>query len=293
MEKIMFSVVVATYNGADYVRAQIESILLAVKEDMQVEIIVTDNGSNDDTIGIVNHIKATSTCVPIRFVYTDRLGVSANFANGISECTGSYIVLADQDDIWEPRKLEVVYEYVKRFPSSDLFAHSAKTFGPETSDRVLHPTVSFGELFGLGCCLVVKKSLADAFVVLEKENFDNSFLAQIGHDRWLCTMASINSSYKLIPDVLLNYRRHGRNFSRLGKYKKRSIFAKFSSLFLDERAYYRTKERYEMLAFLKLRHGENWKSRSMKVKLAVFWMFLFLFKIGRSFKMSSSPKIGQ
>lgn len=270
-EQVLFSIIVATYNGEKYIRDQLESILKAIDEGMSAEIVVSDNGSMDTTVDILESIKRTTLDIPIKIVFEDRRGVAQNFANGIRSSSGRYIVLSDQDDIWLPDKLKVLKDYIYRQPEVDLLAHSACTFGPASSGRVLRPKVSFGELFSIGCCLVVSRSLADEFLDVISEASDNKALLGVGHDRWLCTMASARCSFRVINDVLLLYRRHEQNASVLSNRLKRGITYKVYDLFFSPRAAFRIAERYEVMLLLRRLDTNFLRSPKMRVKFG----FLF------------------
>lgn len=103
----------ATYNGARYLREQVDSILnqdLSAYPNSELELIVSDDGSTDDTLKILasyqderikvyHHIKKEYKYNEAAFACT------ANFANALRKVTGDYIFLSDQDDIWFPLKI--------------------------------------------------------------------------------------------------------------------------------------------------------------------------------------------
>ncbi len=107
------SVAMCTYNGAEYIVEQLESI--AAQTLLPAEIVVSDDGSTDGTIALLKQTwerlaehsaelrKVTLTVV----VNKSSLGVTKNFEQAISKTTKQYIFLADQDDLWFPTRLEV------------------------------------------------------------------------------------------------------------------------------------------------------------------------------------------
>ena len=107
MEKpISLSVVVCTYNGAKYLRPQLDSLLQQTL--MPMEILIHDDGSIDDTLDIAY---AYAEKHPIIRVMKNggRHGVNANFLAALHSASGDFIAICDQDDIWEPTKLEHQY----------------------------------------------------------------------------------------------------------------------------------------------------------------------------------------
>jgi glycosyltransferase involved in cell wall biosynthesis len=99
-------VALCTYNGAKFVAAQLESI---TRQTAPVdEIIICDDGSSDRTLPIV---KEFASRLPMRIEINDRrLGVTGNFAKAIAQCTGDIIFLCDQDDLWEPQKVQKIVQ---------------------------------------------------------------------------------------------------------------------------------------------------------------------------------------
>lgn len=103
----MISVAMTTYNGEKYIRKQLDSIMnQSVKVD---EIIVCDDGSSDKTLDILKEYPVKVT------INKSNLGFKNNFKKAISLCSGDYILLCDQDDIWEINKIE---ELKKQFESN-------------------------------------------------------------------------------------------------------------------------------------------------------------------------------
>ncbi|MDY6398838.1 MAG: glycosyltransferase [Treponema sp.] len=99
----MISVAMATYNGEKHLKEQIDSIL---NQTIQVdEIVITDDNSSDKTVEILSQYAEINTRIKF-FVNAERLGFKKNFEKAISLCTGDFIALSDQDDIWLPNHIE-------------------------------------------------------------------------------------------------------------------------------------------------------------------------------------------
>jgi glycosyltransferase involved in cell wall biosynthesis len=98
------SVALCTYNGARFLREQLESIVAQTLK--PAELVVCDDRSEDETVAIVQSFVAQAA-FPVRIQRNAAtLGVTANYAQAIEMCAEDYIALADQDDIWLPQKLE-------------------------------------------------------------------------------------------------------------------------------------------------------------------------------------------
>lgn len=101
--KLQLSIAMCTYNGADYVQEQLESI--AKQTRLPEELVVCDDGSTDGTLSLLKNFAAHAN-FPVKIeINSERLGSTQNFAKAINLCIGDIIVLADQDDIWHPHKL--------------------------------------------------------------------------------------------------------------------------------------------------------------------------------------------
>lgn len=93
------SVVIPTYNRADYVVGAIES---AVEQSRPpAEVIVVDDGSTDRTPELLS-----SMSDPVRYVRQENAGVSAARNRGVREATGRWVAFLDSDDRWHADKLE-------------------------------------------------------------------------------------------------------------------------------------------------------------------------------------------
>lgn len=97
------SVVMATYNGEEYIREQIDSIL---SQSYPIyELIIQDDGSTDSTPQICREYEAKRDNVHF-YQNEHNLGFNENFRTATMRATGDFIALSDQDDIWFPQKIE-------------------------------------------------------------------------------------------------------------------------------------------------------------------------------------------
>src|SRR5579862_5382051 len=96
------SIALCTFNGEQFLGEQLAS--LARQTRLPDELIVCDDGSQDGMLPLVERF-ARRVQFPVQLsINSRRLGVTANFARAISECTGDLICPCDQDDVWEPEK---------------------------------------------------------------------------------------------------------------------------------------------------------------------------------------------
>lgn len=105
----MISVCMATYNGAKYIKEQIDSILCQLSD--SDELIISDDHSTDVTCEIVNSYCDKRIKL---FENTLKKGVTHNFENALVHASGDVIFLADQDDVWLSDKIECMTEFLKQ-----------------------------------------------------------------------------------------------------------------------------------------------------------------------------------
>lgn len=105
------SVIIPTYNRAHYLGEAIESILSQDIQDCQIEIIVVDDGSTDNTKEVLKKFENS-----IRYIYQDNRGAGPARNRGIDEATGEWISFLDSDDRWLPGKLTLQFRVLDAFP---------------------------------------------------------------------------------------------------------------------------------------------------------------------------------
>ena len=215
----MISVCVATYNGEKFIREQIESILCQLSSDD--EIIVSDDGSTDGTIVIINCIGDKR----IRIIEGPRKhSPTFNFENALKEAKGDYIFLADQDDVWKTNKVEVCMKWLQKY---DCVVSDA-----EVTDSNLNPLypslyaimqVRQGHIYNTvwkngytGCCMAFRRNILEASLPFPKDI--------PMHDIWIGNVAAYKYNVKFISEKLVLFRRHNETISCNGKGSKYSIW---------------------------------------------------------------------
>ena len=215
----MISVCVATYNGEKFIREQIDSILCQLSSDD--EIIVSDDGSTDGTIVIINCIGDKR----IRIIEGPRKhSPTFNFENALKEAKGDYIFLADQDDVWKTNKVEVCMKWLQKY---DCVVSDA-----EVTDSNLNPLypslyaimqVRQGHIYNTvwkngytGCCMAFRRNILEASLPFPKDI--------PMHDIWIGNVAAYKYNVKFISEKLVLFRRHNETISCNGKGSKYSIW---------------------------------------------------------------------
>ena len=105
----MISIALATYNGAKFLRKQLESILNQSVTDF--EVVVCDDCSTDKTPQILQEYASRDSRFKV-YQNAKNLGFKKNFEHILTLCKGEFIAFCDQDDIWEPNHLEILYKNI-------------------------------------------------------------------------------------------------------------------------------------------------------------------------------------
>ncbi len=220
------SVALCTFNGARFVRRQVASILSQTRPAAQ--LVVSDDDSSDATITIVEDEvrahRASGAPTPELVVLRNSaaLGVTANFEQALRACTGGLIALSDQDDEWEPDKLERMAGFFASRPGL-AFLHTDASLidddgraGGGTLFGVLEVTdaeradVHSGRAFDV----FVRRNLATgatAMVTPELLAVSLPFPSEWVHDEWLAVQAAARDRLDLLERRLTRYRRHDDN----------------------------------------------------------------------------------
>ncbi|MBL1230764.1 glycosyltransferase family 2 protein [Enterococcus sp. BWB1-3] len=209
----MISVCIATYNGQKFISAQLDSILpqLGAKD----EVIVSDDGSSDETITIINeYVKKDKR---IRLTEGPRQGVIANFNWAVSQSAGEFIFLADQDDVWLPEKVDKILGYFSEHPEAELVV-SDLTIVDEGLKPIISSYFDYRKVkqgfwtnfmksgyIGAGMCLRAS---------LKKKILPIPYNVPM-HDMWIGLISEYYHSSAFLKEPLTYYRRHEENVSEI------------------------------------------------------------------------------
>jgi glycosyltransferase involved in cell wall biosynthesis len=219
----------ATYNGAKYIRHQLDD--LAAQTHLPAELVVCDDGSTDGTLDIIEQF-ATTAPFPVRIHRNaERLGYRANFVQCAGLCSSDLIAFCDQDDRWDPRKTELLSA---RFADPEILLayHNARVVADEGRDLGLvfprrrrsskvPPLVSPPCAFPMGFTQMFRRSLT-AFDDLWPTSRDHDEEGELlAHDRWYFFLAAAFGSIAYVPALLADYRQHGTNTYGLSWFRAR------------------------------------------------------------------------
>ena len=225
---MLVSVALCTFNGSQYLKEQILSIL---NQDSPVnEIVISDDGSTDGTLSIIGELQEINKGVKwIVLQNKSSLGVTKNFEQALSFCTGDIILLSDQDDIWLPQKTKRIVDYFEQNPQVNLVftdAFLVDANGALKTNRTLFDACGLRQLMdvwesGLQFEIenVIQRLLGATFGLRKgfvQQCLPFSDRVTNYHDGQLAMFSVVNDCNGLIDECLIKYRIHGNNVVGLG-----------------------------------------------------------------------------
>lgn len=142
MNEVMISVIIPTHNRAYIISNAIKSVLEQTYKNL--ELIVVDDGSNDDTKNIVNKFNDTR----LKYIKYDKARGACYARNlGIKSAKGSYIAFNDSDDMWHFDKLEKQLRYIKKTSADVVFCALSRHNLDENGKEDTVPAINEGQVF--------------------------------------------------------------------------------------------------------------------------------------------------
>lgn len=211
------SIAMATYNGAPYLEAQLDS--LARQALRPLELVVCDDGSSDETVPLLQSFAKTAPFPVHIYENATNLGFADNFFKAARRCRGDWVAFCDQDDIWLPGKLAQAAGAIETNPALCLVLQNAEICDAELNvlaggvPESIRPGV-YGQMeqnaFWVwpGFLQTFKRALVDEIDTVNRPaGHKPGFLVQ-PHDRWLCMIANALGGICVLPGATVRYRRH-------------------------------------------------------------------------------------
>lgn len=218
----MISVAIATYNGQEFIKEQLLSIL---NQTMPVdEIVICDDQSSDDTVKIIQEL----LCDKIYLYQNEKnLGYKLNFKKALSYCKGDYIFLCDQDDIWLENKVEVMMQIMNVNKNIKVLASTYDLIDENNNPIHIDINPKFSNKNMYKCKvkpnalvkvpferLIVENSFQGCALCLRKqvnEKFQRCFSVDFHHDWLINILASEQNGMYFLNIPLFKYRIHSKN----------------------------------------------------------------------------------
>lgn len=218
----LVQILLATYNGALHLAAQLDSLLAQTCTDWQ--LLARDDGSTDATAAILADYRARfPDRIAIMAGDGRRLGACGNFALLMAEADSDYLMFCDQDDIWLPEKVERTLAAMRGVErqygaGTPLLVHTDLRVVDERLQPVADSLWRFqhsdplrgGALNRLlvqncatGCTVMINSSLRDLALPLPAE--------AVMHDWWLALVAAAFGAIGQVAETTMQYRQHRNN----------------------------------------------------------------------------------
>jgi len=198
----LVSVITATLNASKYLREALNSILNQTYQN--IEVLIIDGGSTDDTIEIANMFPKVS------FVTQNGKGLFDAWNQGIQMCNGDFVAILDSDDIWNPTTLS---DHVNALLSDSsklgsvgqvkFFLEEKQTPPPEFKLSLLEKS----HLAYMPGCFMGRKEIFNRIGYYETE-------WKIASDIiWFGKVKDLKDEIYILDSIVLNKRVHKNNIS--------------------------------------------------------------------------------
>jgi len=208
MKTSSVSVAIATYNGARYLREQLISI--ANQTVLPHEVIISDDGSTDGTLQVVESFAQSAPFVIKILRNEENLGYAQNFSRALQACSGEIVFLCDQDDVWLPYKIEFILADFEKHKNIVLVVHDlefcTENLVPigQTKLARMSTDCDIQRDYVVGMATAVRQSFLRLCLPVPN-------LPGVAHDRWLHDCAWAVGRKFVRNEVLALYRRHAEN----------------------------------------------------------------------------------
>jgi glycosyltransferase involved in cell wall biosynthesis len=217
---VKVSIAMATYNGGPYLAAQLAS--LAHQDRLPDELVISDDGSVDETEQVVKEFAATAPFPVIWLRNTGRRGYRRNVDFALAATIGDVILLADQDDVWleqHVRWLVTPFEINPRLMvaagDSEVISASGEVVAPSIRPALtaakLHATnrargpAQFRSVLGVRG--VIGHSMAFRRAVVELASpLPSGWL----HDEWIFLVGAAMGPVLYVDETISRFRRYAR-----------------------------------------------------------------------------------
>jgi len=218
MNKLV-SICVATYNGEKYIREQLDSLLSQTYQ--HLEILLQDDCSTDNTFQILTEYAEQYDNIKL-FQNKKNLGYTKNFQSLIQKSKGAYIMLCDQDDIWENKKIEILLNNIN---DNTLIYHNSLLVNAEgnSMEQTLSQKLQNNFISSNTALTFIFDNCISAHAMLFKKElltFIKNIPESIYFDQYIAATAASLNGVTYIDQNLVQYRQHSTNTLKKKKMKK-------------------------------------------------------------------------
>lgn len=271
----LISIIIPLYNKEKYISECLLSLLDQTYP--YTEIIIVDDGSNDDSLSVVRKISKDYNNVHI--ISQENGGRSSARNNGLNHVSGKYVVMVDADDVVEQDYLENLYNYIN-VDKSDCVVCGMKIVGKKQRNvccnkhSLLNIDMAFlyryiatnGLNLGTSCCNKLFK-----YSIIQDNNI--KFInIDVGEDYLFCLdYARHSNTWSTIDKALYHYNQHDDSTMHdKGRDLTNKIYAVYDSIegFIEQNGFIELYEAlyasYIKLVFketIRISYIDDWKNR--------------------------------
>ena len=212
MKKLV--ILMSTYNGEEFLKEQLESLLNLDSSNLKIDIRIRDDGSSDNTINILERYSKQNQ--NIKWYQGKNKGPAFSFLELLSKYKDyDYYAFCDQDDVWDKEKMVKAVELLEKVYDNPALYFSAVNIVDANLKFIMKKEPSITNSFEhsfvanpvIGCTLVFNKELA---YIINQSNISNLNIGM--HDSWIYRVAqSIDAKIIYDSNSYIMYRQHGNN----------------------------------------------------------------------------------
>ena len=192
-------ILLPTYNGEKYLKEQIDSILNQTYKN--IRLIISDDCSKDSTPKILEEYRGKDERIEL-YLQKENIGVVKGIEFLLKKVKSNYYMLADQDDVWLPMKVEKSIETLKKenadlvFGDLEVVDQDLKTMYPSFGDfmllnRKINKYINSYKVNYLyncvtGCTVLSKKEFIEKILPIPTES------KYLIHDHWIGLVVALN-----------------------------------------------------------------------------------------------------
>lgn len=217
----MIDILLACYNGEDYIREQLDSILNQSYQNWN--LIIRDDGSSDKTLKVVNeYVERYPEKIQLMNSTFPSGSSKLNFFFLMQEAKQPYVMFCDQDDIWLSNKIEKtldkMIETEKNNFNLPILIHSDLEVVDEKGDSLASSLYQYQSIdvgyfnrierllvqnMVTGCTMMINRPLMKLIKSMPEQ--------AIMHDWWIALHAISFGEIVYIDEPMVRYRQHARN----------------------------------------------------------------------------------
>lgn len=236
MSKI--DILLATYNGKEYLEEQIESILNQTFEDFK--LIISDDNSTDGTKDILKKYEKKDKRIKV-YYQKKNLGYNNNFEFLCEKSTSKYIMISDQDDVWLESKIEKMYniieekKYIMLYCDMKIVDSSLNEINKSFHES-MKKTVQCRKYHDFEL-LKIENVISGSSVIFDSEILKKAlpfkYNDEVIYDYWLALIASQYGKIYYLEEQLQLYRQHEKNSVGANKQEFLPTFSEYRNRIID------------------------------------------------------------